>query len=103
MRESVGEGISGGAGNVLARNEHVFVQWHSGRGPLWLVRIRGAGAERIEPAEPARVESSYYMGRWHRCNTRRQRLLDNGRGVATTTRPASPSAARPAKGACGSA
>ena len=103
LSESVGEGINLGAGNVLARDEHVFVQWHSGLGPLWLVRIRGASADRIEPAEPARVESPYYMGGRHWRNTRTQRLLDNGRGAAITTRPASTSAGRPAKGERGSA
>jgi hypothetical protein len=81
----------------------MFVQWHSGRDPLWLVMIRSADADRIEPAEPARVESSYYMVRWHRRNTRTQRLLDNGRSAAITTRPASTSAGRPAKGERGSA
>jgi len=98
LSESVGERINLGAGNVLARDEHVLVQWHGGPYPLWLVRIRGAGADRIEPAEPARVESLYYMGGRHWRNTRTQRLLDNWRGAAITTRPASTGAGRLAKG-----
>ncbi|MGB9646218.1 MAG: hypothetical protein WCB44_14000, partial [Stellaceae bacterium] len=63
----------------------------------------GAGADRIEPVEPARVESPHYMGgeRWR--NMRTQRLLDNRRGAAITTRPASTNAGRPAQGGSGSA
>src|SRR6476661_2845661 len=50
LGEGIGQLVDLGAGDILARDKHVFIKRHSFR-PLWLMMTRSAGAGRVQPTQ----------------------------------------------------